>query len=277
MCRNFWIDKYRKRNANPNKLFQSSDFAEIPKDICVYAIGDIHGMADVLRQLLNKITEDRLKHRLKSSLIFLGDYIDRGLQSKLVLESLIDAESSQNEELNCIFLKGNHEQMLLDFIEDPVKNGVFWLRNGGDVTLASYGVQVPRRPSAKQLNALRDQFSIRLPPRHLKFIKELKSKFAVGDYFFCHAGVKIGQPLDDQSDEILLWTRELPNETTGPQEKIIVHGHQPVATPVMAPYHINVDTGAYVTGCLTALKLLDKERKFISTEKQKFLKVTHKC
>ena len=162
--------------------------------------------------------------------------------------------------------------MLLNFISDPAKYGVFWLRNGGDATLTSYGVHSPRRPSIKQLAYLRDELVARLPVEHRQFLNQLTLKFTLGDYFFCHAGVKAGQSLDEQSDETLLWTREILDESGGPQEKIIVHGHHPVAAPEIGRYHINVDTGAYATRCLTALKLHGANREFISTQKHDRLK-----
>jgi serine/threonine protein phosphatase 1 len=228
-------------------------------------------MAAVLCDLIHKVREDRSSHQVTTYLIFLGDYVDRGPDSSAVVELLLGFQASQIEGQICVFLRGNHEQMLLDFISNPVKNGASWLRNGGGATLASYGVHAPSRLSAKQLTYLRDEFVARLPREHLEFFNQLTSKFTLGDYFFCHAGVNARQALDDQTDATLLWTRKTPDEDAGPQEKIIVHGHQPVAAPLMARYHINVDTGAHVTGCLTAVKLIGATRKFISTEKQNIL------
>ena len=268
----FWLSRNNRDNSAKGKLLQSIDFAGLPVKSCVYAIGDIHGMAAVLRQLIDKVNEDRPSNQVTTYLIFLGDYVDRGPDSSTVVELLLGYQGSQIDGQICVFLKGNHEQMLLDFISDPAKYGALWLRNGGAATLASYGVHAPSRPSAKQLTYLRDEFVARLPRVHLQFFNQLTSKFTLGDYFFCHAGVNAGQALDEQTDDTLLWTRKTPDEDAGPQEKIIVHGHQPVAAPVIARYHINVDTGAYVTGCLTAVKLHGAKREFISTEKQGFLR-----
>jgi serine/threonine protein phosphatase 1 len=181
-----------------------------------------------------------------------------------VLAQLLVIDSLRSTSMQSIFLKGNHEQMLLNFMLAPSKHGDLWFRNGGTATLASYGVFVPVKPSAKQLNYVRDEFAERMPVAHLHFLENLPSSYSVGDYFFCHAGINPEVSLDKQTDEALLWTRRQLQVSDGAQEKIIVHGHVPVASPVIENFHINVDTGAFATGCLTALKLQSASRSFIS-------------
>lgn len=246
------------------KLIESIEFAEISGPERVYAIGDIHGMGELLLSLLSEIDSDLRSHKFTTYLILLGDYVDRGPETREVIESLVQLSVALNPSFIPIFLKGNHEQMLLDFIYDPVKHGEFWLKNGGDATLSSYGVFLQGKPNSKQLTYLRDELTNRMPSSHLEFLKSLRSHFSLGDYFFCHAGIRVGLPLAQQSDDVLLWTRIQPQPSDGAQEKIIVHGHEPVREPVMAQFHINVDTGAFVTGRLTALKLQGALRSFIS-------------
>lgn len=261
----FRLSGRQKKASALDKLGQAIDSAKVPENCCVYAVGDVHGMAELLRNLINRIGEDASFNNTLKLVVFLGDLIDRGPDSYGVIEFLLALQSNKEVAKSWVFLKGNHEQMLSDFLRDPLKHGNFWLRNGGDATLTSYGIDVQSDPTSKQLTYLRDQFNERLPGQHSHFFKNQVSNFTLGDYFFCHAGVEAGQPLDKQTDAHLLWSRENPDDTAKPYEKIIVHGHQPVVVPVVGRYHINVDTGAYVTGCLTAVKLFGAKREFIST------------
>ncbi len=262
---------YKSRSAPPlaptlapKKLVESIEFAEISQLERAYAIGDIHGMNGLLQLLLSEINADLSSSEFITYLILLGDYMDRGSETRGVIESLVQLKTVQNPSIFVIFLKGNHEQMLMDFIKDPVKHGKFWLKNGGDATLLSYGVFPQKKPNSRQFIYLRDELIGRMPKTHLDFLNRLRSSFILGDYFFCHAGIRVGQLLDQQTDEYLLWTRKQPQPSDGAQEKIIVHGHESVREPVMAQFHINVDTGAFLTGCLTALKLQGASRSFIS-------------
>jgi serine/threonine protein phosphatase 1 len=255
----------KKGAANkPSKMIESSDFAALSGPEWAYAIGDIHGMGQLLKLLLIELSADYASHKFTTYIIFLGDFIDRGPESREIIQTLVEIESASKSLLRPVFLKGNHEQMLLDFIQDPAKHGEFWIKNGGDKTLSSYGVFCQNKPNAKQLIYLRDELVSRMPDDHIKMLRSLKSSFVLGDYFFCHAGIRIGLALSQQTDEFLLWTRNQPNAENGPQEKIIVHGHQPVNEPLIAQFHINVDTGAFATGRLTALKLHGGSRSIIS-------------
>jgi serine/threonine protein phosphatase 1 len=161
-------------------------------------------------------------------------------------------------------LKGNHEQMMLAFLDNPQRAGEVWLANGGDATLQSYGVRVPRWPSKDQLKFMRNELLARMPEDHLNCFRGLQITFTAGDYFFCHARTRKGSPLAEQSERDLLWSRGDPDDMDFPQEKIIVHGHIPVIEPQMGKYHINIDTGAFVTGRLTAVRLQGSKRDFQS-------------
>ncbi|GLR98492.1 MULTISPECIES: metallophosphoesterase family protein [Bradyrhizobium] len=223
----------------------------LPDGIRVYAIGDVHGRADLLQSLLTVIDVD-LAHSApqRAIQVFLGDYVDRGPDSRAVLDLLI-ARSKSHE---TVCLKGNHEVFLLEVLKDPARLQE-WRHYGGLLTLVSYGITPTMNPSAEQQVELIEGLRRALPPEHLAFLQQLRSSFTCGDFFFVHAGVKPGIPLDRQKDEDLLWIRE---EFLASEErfgKYIVHGHTPVSAPDIRPNRINIDTGAYATGNLTLLTI----------------------
>jgi serine/threonine protein phosphatase 1 len=266
---NSWFGKGKGARPDPTQLLQSIDFARISPGRCVYAVGDVHGMAGLCAQILGNINKDIGKHGLATDVIFLGDMIDRGPESQLVLESITQLQAKSSSNVQYLMLKGNHEQMMLEFLSAPDQKGQFWFRNGGLATLQSYGVYPPESLGQKQWIYLRDEFLERLPARHRIAMEGLPSKHTIGEYFFCHASIKEGQALGEQGDEDLLWSRRFPDDSWGPQEKIVVHGHQPVAEPVVEKFHINVDTGAFATGRLTCVKLCGAERGFMTVSSSK--------
>lgn len=226
-----------------------------PVGVRIYAVGDIHGRADLLEDALKRIDTDLANNPTSVSVeVFLGDYIDRGPESRRVLDQLVARKRTHQT----VFLKGNHETFLMDFIVDPTILGA-WERLGGLQTLMSYGV-VPSinsdRFSQVRLAADLDRT---LPESHRVFLAALKSSFTCGDFFFVHAGVRPGIPLAKQKEEDLLWIRDDFLVCEDDFSKIIVHGHTPVRQPDIRPNRINIDTGAYVTGQLTCLRLEDEE------------------
>ncbi len=227
----------------------------------VYAVGDIHGRADLLNGLLARIVADaapalaRGEHPL---LVFLGDYVDRGVDSKGVLDRLTALLAMPGFEVRT--LMGNHEEAMLAFLEDPEGNAG-WLDFGGGATLASYGVAPPiGRPSGEELVALGSALAAALPEGHLRFLKSLELAVVLGDYVFVHAGLRPGVPLDAQSARDLLWIRQEFLSEKKPFEKVVVHGHTPEEMPYDGPTRIGLDTGAYATGVLTAVRLFGVER-----------------
>lgn len=227
----------------------------------VYAVGDIHGELALLDRLLGLIAQDAARRPdRRAVLVFLGDYIDRGPDSRGVLDRLIGGTPPGME---ARFLAGNHEAALLDFIADPVANAR-WLGFGGAEALASYGVRasVGVRERAR-LKALRDQLLDRLPDAHRRFLAGLEDWASYGDYAFVHAGVMPGRALKRQRRDDLLWLREPFLSSPLRHEKIIVHGHTIVETPEIHPNRIAVDTGAYATGVLSAVVLDGPERLFL--------------
>lgn len=234
--------------------------AGVPEGMRVYAVGDIHGCADLLDSLLTRIAEDDRIEPADSRLVFLGDYVDRGPDSRGVLDRLLDIRAQRPD---TVFLKGNHEAAMLDFLAGP-SAGAAWLDWGGEETLASYGVADAARRDPADLAA---ELKGRLPPEHLRFLKTLTLLETIGDYCFVHAGVRPGRPFEAQEEEDLLWIRsefhDAPSRLR--PDKVIVHGHHPMKKPLDAGWRIAVDTGACFTGRLTAVVLEGRARRFLSS------------
>lgn len=243
----------------------------VPEGHCVYAIGDIHGRFDLLEALIQQIEADasNLPEGTKQTLVFLGDYIDRGLQSRQIIDYFLSDRLSAFE---TVYLMGNHEEALLNFIQDP-NFGQKWAMYGGAETLFSYGLQPPPRGlSASNPAAARDawvtlwnQFRARLPDDHLTFYQTLKLSHTIGDYVFVHAGMRPGVPLDQQTGEDMMWIREEFLAASGNFDKLVVHGHTPTDTVYRDNRRIGLDTGAYMTGRLTAAKFLNEDIDYLST------------
>jgi len=233
----------------------------VPEGMRVYAVGDIHGCLSELDSLLATILNDAVGYYGERQLVFLGDYVDRGPDSKGVLNRLL----APAEGFNAHYILGNHDQTLLDFLENP---SLFrdWRDFGGRETLMSYGVTPPRFDNEEAYSQARDKLRSAMPQSHLDFLRSLQYSVTIGSYHFVHAGVRPGVPLDRQVPEDLLWIRDeflLSNTDHG---KTIVHGHTPMEEPVKLPNRISVDTGVYATGKLTAAVLEGAECRFLSTK-----------
>jgi serine/threonine protein phosphatase 1 len=230
-----------------------------PDGVRIYAVGDVHGRADLLVPLLAGIDADIATYPAHRTIeIFLGDYIDRGPQSREVLDILVSR--SRNHHMVC--LKGNHETYVPDFLRNPAALSQ-WRHFGGLETLVSYGVIPSINVSEDEQRELAVAFNHALPDSHRRFLAGLRTSFTCGDYFFAHAGVRPRIPLSEQHEGDLLWIREdflLYEEGFG---KIVIHGHTPVAEPDIRPNRINIDTGAYATGRLTCLMLDGEDMMFI--------------
>lgn len=249
---------------SPKKRFwnfiQREKQSSVPAGRRVYAVGDIHGHNETLRRLLSKILAEAETWKGKMELVFVGDYVDRGPDSRGVIDLLLGLPRT----VTAHFIRGNHEQALLDFLGDPSDYPV-WHRFGADETLLSYGVSPPDPSKISELRDARDRFAAALPDRHRQFFASLVPSVTIGDYHFVHAGVRPGVPLARQTDHDLMWIREeflLSEEKHG---KIIVHGHTPYPEPVQRPNRIGVDTGVYITGRLTALCLERNRRRFLQS------------
>jgi len=237
----------------------------VPPDHRVYAVGDIHGCLDQVLALEDVILWDaKASSESRRTIVYLGDYVDRGPDGAGVIEHLIRPLDGFGR----VFLRGNHEDFLLRFIagdDDGLRRGDLWMMNGGDATLRSYGVDAP--PYAADpltLRDLRDRFEAALPAAHRAFLEATVLSHRIGGYFFAHAGVRPDRALDDQDAQDLMWIREPFLWSQEDLGAVVVHGHSPVSRPEMRPNRICVDTGAVFNGRLTALVLSGTQTSFLS-------------
>ena len=200
----------------------------------IYAVGDIHGCYDKLLVLMGKIDIDFES----DTLVFLGDYIDRGPQSYEVVAYLADLKQRY---ANTFFLKGNHEEMLEKYLSG--EDRITYLVNGGQQTLESY------------MNRPRPEGEPAIPSTHLEFFKSLRIYYETQNYIFVHAGLKNKVPLEKQKTEDLLWIRRRFIESKYDFGKMVVFGHTPLHEPLLLPNKIGIDTGAVYGNRLTCVRL----------------------
>lgn len=235
----------------------------LPPGQRVYAIGDIHGRLDLLESLHGLIENDLASAPVaRAEIVCLGDYVDRGLHSAGVLELLSGPAPAG---LTRTLLKGNHEEILLRFLVEPGA-ALGWLRLGGIETMASYGVKALEMMVEMDLDDVAATFAARLPPHHKSMLESLPTSYVLGDYFFCHAGVRPGVALDRQAERDLIWIRDDFLDSRADHGKVVVHGHTPVLAPEILPNRINIDTGAFVSGCLTCLVLEGRDWRLLDTK-----------
>jgi calcineurin-like phosphoesterase family protein len=231
---------------------------KLPSGSRVYAVGDVHGRADLLQEAFAKIDSHRDTYPIANPHeIMLGDYVDRGPSSFDVIELL-----SRRIQGGTICLKGNHESFLLEFLRNPsILNA--WQNCGGLETLMSYGLQPSIGLAPEDQESLAAALAERLPEHHYSFLIALPLSFTLGDYFFVHAGVRPGVALANQRDEDLLWIRDDFLRHKGSFGKFVVHGHTPVSEPEIWNNRINLDTGAFASGRLTCAVFEDDQISFL--------------
>ena len=223
--------------------------ARLPDGLRIYAIGDIHGRADLLAALLRQIDADcTLYPSSRPIVVFIGDYIDRGPASREVLDLVLGCKRTRE----AVFLKGNHETFVHRFLSEPAVLDE-WRLCGGLETLVSYGLKPPINPGVPEQTQLAKELAKAIPKRHLEFLESLNPSFSCGDFLFVHAGIRPGVPIRKQREEDLLWIREEFLSCEQRFEKFVVHGHTPVPTPDFRSNRINIDTGAFATGRLTCI------------------------
>lgn len=228
----------------------------------VYAVGDVHGRADLLDRLIALIGEDSAGYG-RALVIFLGDYIDRGLHSREVIDRLL--ELTQDGRFSVRFLKGNHEAALLDFLARP-ESGAAWLGFGGAETLYSYGVGAPPLSAgAGALHRAAEALRAALPAAHLDFLTHLELWIRHGDYLFVHAGLRPGRPLEAQDEQDLLGIRDTFTKSWRRWPFTVVHGHTPCDEVHIDTRRICVDTGAYITGRLSAVRIVGPDVRVLTT------------
>jgi len=235
----------------------------------IYAIGDIHGCLNELTSLHKKIlTNDKFKVK-EDLLIYLGDYIDRGLKSKQVIDQIIKIK---NEKIKTIHLMGNHEEFMVNFLFNKSNNIKNWLKFGVDQTFKSYGIEIvefiKNGFEDTIIDKLRDILLEKMGSEHIDFFMSLKTSFSSEKYLFVHAGIDPNKKLTEQTKEDYLWSRsDIFFDKDFKAEKIIVHGHTPEENIVNYPFRINIDTGCFFSGKLSCVCLNDKNnhREFIET------------
>ncbi|MBS0386645.1 MAG: serine/threonine protein phosphatase [Proteobacteria bacterium] len=235
-----------------------------------YAVGDVHGCSDLLAVMLDTIEERAAGEQRESGppiVVFLGDYVDRGPNSAGVLDLLLSERPSNCERR---YLRGNHEQAMVAFMEAPLPNRR-WVLHGGAETMMSYGVAPPSLAGASDEDwgaaaaALREK----VPAAHLEFLGGLERYVELGGYAFVHAGVDAGMALTDQPDEVLYWTRAPFIADRRPFSHVVVHGHTPAERPYKDKRRVGVDTGAYASGALTAARFEGDEVTFFSVKAER--------
>lgn len=252
---------------NLTRLFEAdARKPRVPAGQIVYAVGDIHGRLDLLNRMLALIRADAEDIDVdRRTIVFLGDYVDRGPESKGVIDRLLAGPPEGFEQ---VCLMGNHESWLLDFLVD-CRAGAGWIANGGGATLESYGAPVSRGLGfglgLGRLESARSAFVQAMPEAHRAFLSGLELMWRSGDYAFVHAGVRPGLALDDQDPQDLLWIRRDFLEAEDDFGAVVVHGHTIVDAPDERANRIGLDTGAFATGRLTCLALDGTERRFLRT------------
>jgi len=228
-----------------------------PDDTVVYAIGDVHGRLDLLTKMHDAIaTETRGRDWC---IVHLGDYVDRGPASAGVIDLLANWAAADSRVLA---LAGNHDLGFLDFLAMPDPAGLF-ASYGGVQTAQSYGVTLELN-DAMGFRSSAAALTRAVPHSHRDFLGSLSFSVALGDFFFCHAGIRPGIALDAQDREDLIWIRGDFHRYRELHPKVIVHGHTPVPEPEVLPNRVNVDTGAYYSNQLSAL-VIDGARKRLLT------------
>lgn len=232
-----------------------------PPGSVIYAIGDIHGESSKLDLMHSMIRADaRGRAADRKVVVYLGDYVDRGPDSAGVVERLVGDPLPGFE---TVFLKGNHEEFMLHFLETG-DSASGWFHNGGLDTLEGYGVEVRGhslwRPDSGEL---RDALDEKLPDSHRRFLEALDLYHIEGDYLFVHAGIRPGRALEEQTAADMLWIRNRFLESNKDHGFMVVHGHTPRDFPEIRPNRIGIDTGAVYGGKLTALALEGEKRDFM--------------
>lgn len=257
----------RGRTVEPGEPSVDGRPPRLPRGLRAYVVGDVHGRLDLLQAMERLIAADLQEsgRRPDVLVVHLGDYVDRGFDSRRVLDHLLEP---QVDGWTRVHLLGNHDLWLREFAAGNADDvmAASWMRFGGDATLLSYGVRLdPQLPEPERHAEAQRRLAERFPPEHAAFLAGLDPAFGLGDYFFCHAGIRPEVPLERQTEADLLWIREPFLSWNGECGKIVVHGHTVEEAPVVRTNRIGIDTGACWTGRLTCLVLEGTERRFLQT------------
>jgi serine/threonine protein phosphatase 1 len=258
-----WLDRFTRPARTAIGERPRLSLPEMPA--ALYAIGDIHGCYSQFRLLQQKIVDDSRTIAGPKCLVMLGDYVDRGPKSASVIDDLMKPPA---DGFTKICLAGNHEVMMIAHFDNPGRdNG--WLELGGLATLASYGIDQTSYADAGRRERLSLLHSY-IPQDHIEFLKTLPVLAQVGPILFVHAAAQPGRTLAEQDEDFLIWSRETPAPLPDDSWNMVVHGHTPSPQPLIEAGNINIDTGCFATGILTALRLdRTQEPNFISVDSNK--------
>jgi len=233
--------------------------AAVPAGERVYAVGDIHGRLDLFEAMVAAIEADDVRRgAARTTVVLLGDLVDRGPDSAGVIEAARDWGRRRTVRV----LAGNHEEMFLDSFED-VDVLRHFLRYGGRETVLSYPIDRERYRDLT-LEQLQEQMRAAVPQDHLDFLRAAEDSIVIGDYLFVHAGIRPGVPLAEQKPRDLRWIRERFIAHEGDHGHVVVHGHTITPEVEEMPNRIGIDTGAFMSGRLTALGLEGTERWYLT-------------
>lgn len=249
------FDKLRRGSTSEASL------PEYPAGKRIYAIGDIHGRADLLQQMHDLIEKDAANFTGDKQVIYLGDIVDRGEETRQAIEYLLEQPLPDFE---AIHLMGNHEYAVSNFLDDP-ESIPGWLSWGGREMLYSYGIRSGLNPSPAELRKLGLELKMTMPPEHIEFLENGKLYHHEGDYYFVHAGIRPGVALNKQRFEDQLYIREPFISSPKNHGAVIVHGHTISEQVEMLPNRIGLDTGAYYSGVLSCLVLEGTDQRFLQT------------
>ncbi|MFY0690827.1 MAG: serine/threonine protein phosphatase [Paracoccaceae bacterium] len=236
---------------------QPGSSANLPRpDQPVFVIGDVHGRLDLLERILEKIDAVIGAREMSDPmLVFVGDLVDRGPASAGVLARVHELTTEFPDNVACLL--GNHEQMMLDFLEAPVARQARWLRSGGVETCESFGLTVPQDPGlVDHAENLARDLRAALGEDLVHWMHRLPLQVRSGTLYLVHAAVDPGRPLEDQSARVLVWGHPEFLKHARSDGFWIAHGHTVLDDPVCADGRISVDTGAWKTGCLTSAVIL---------------------
>lgn len=262
-----WLRRLMGKNeAPPEAAADGSRVFAVPEGMRVYAVGDIHGRGEVLARLMEWIAADVAANPCPEIVeVFLGDYVDRGMQSQMVIEMLHKTTPLHHAR---VCLMGNHEEAMLNFIDDP-KQLRLWGNMGGYATLAAYGMGIPSAMTPAALVAVRDELLTRMPPAHLDFLRGLQLRHQEGDYLFVHAGIDPRRPMEKQTREHFLWIRKPFLEYEAYHERYIVHGHSPVDAPDIRHHRANLDVSSAPVESLACLVLEGDQRRCVVATRER--------
>jgi serine/threonine protein phosphatase 1 len=247
------------------KLFARAEPAPqvytLPAGERIYAIGDIHGRRDCLDRLLLAIDDDeKSRPPANTTVVFLGDLVDRGSDSKGVIERVMQVSKARR----CILLMGNHEEILIRAWEGDRQATALLHRVGGRETLMSYGITEHEYDSG-DIDDLTTLISERVPVAHIAFLRGFIDQWQRGEYLFVHAGIRPGLPLDEQNSSDLRWIRREFLEDDRDHGAMVIHGHSITEEVDVQHNRIGIDTGAFASGKLTALGIEGIDHWVIST------------